>query len=230
MTLDTDRVDTITVDSYGTLVDPHATVETLAEYVPDDRIDPIARQWRARSLLYTMVGNAIGFYQPFYEMNRDALAYAAAANDATLTPEEVDEVMSVYHELAVFSDVRDGIERLRDGGYDVYVLSNGNPEMLASMVEHAAIQDLITDTISADEVERFKPAPPIYRHGAARTGTAIDRLVHVAGPSFDVLGAMNAGMQAIWLNRTGTPWEDFAGRDPDLTAETFHDVADALGV
>ena len=229
MALDLDRVDTVTVDSYGTLVDPHATVETLAEYVPDDLIDPIANEWRARSLMYTMVGNAIGFYQPFYEMNRDALAYATAANGADLTTEEINDVLSVYHDLDVFSDVRDGIERIRDSGYDVYVLSNGDPEMLESMVENADIQDSITDTISADEVERFKPEPTIYRHGAARTGTAIDRLLHVAGPAFDVLGAMNAGMQAAWLNRTGAPWEDFADRDPDLAAETFHDVADALG-
>lgn len=41
---------------------------------------------------------------------------------------------------------------------------------------------------------------------------------------------MNAGMQAAWLNRTDAPWEDFAGRDPDLKVETFHDVADTLGV
>jgi 2-haloacid dehalogenase len=230
MGLDADRVETVTVDSYGTLVDPHATVEALADYVPDDHIDAIANQWRARSIMYTMVGNAIGFYQPFYEMNRDALTYATAAHNADLTAEEVDDVLSVYHNLDVFSDVRDGIERIRDGGYDVYVLSNGNPEMLESMAENAGIQDIITDTISADEIQRFKPEPTIYRHGAARTGTSIDHLVHVAGPSFDVLGAMNAGMQAAWLNRTGTSWEDFAGRDPDLTAETFHDVADALGV
>jgi 2-haloacid dehalogenase len=230
MVFDANRVETVTVDSYGTLVDPYATVEALAEYVPDGQIDTIANQWRARSIMYTMVGNAIDFYQPFYEMNRDALAHAAATNDAPLTSDEVDDVLSVYHELDVFPDVRDGIERIRDGGYEVYVVSNGNPAMLESMVENADIQDIITDTISADEVERFKPEPTIYRHGAARTGTPIDRLLHVAGPSFDVLGAMNAGMQAAWLNRTGAPWEDFTGRDPNLTAESFHDVADALGV
>jgi 2-haloacid dehalogenase len=230
MALDTDRVETVLVDSYGTLVDPHATVEALAEYVPDDRIDAIANQWRARSIMYTMVGNAIGFYQPFYEMNRDALTHATAANNADLTAEEVDDVLSIYHDLDVFADVRDGIERIRDGGYDIYVLSNGNPEMLESMVENAEIQDIITDTISADDIQRFKPDPTIYQHGAARTGTPINHLVHVAGPFFDVLGAMNAGMQAVWLNRTDAPWEDFAGHDPDLKAETFYEVADALGV
>ncbi|MFQ3320428.1 MAG: 2-haloacid dehalogenase [Natronomonas sp.] len=230
MSFDTDHIETITVDSYGTLVDPYATVGKLAEYVPENRIERIATEWRSRSILYTMVGNAIGFYQPFYEMNRDALAHATATNGADLTAEEIDEVLAVYHDLDVYPDVRDGIERLVDGGYDVYVLSNGNPEMLASMVETVGVGDAITDTISADEIEQFKPRPEIYRHGAARTGTAIDRVCHVAGPSFDVLGASNAGMQTVWLNRESGPWESFAGGCPGLEAETFHDVADALDV
>ncbi|WP_255151115.1 haloacid dehalogenase type II [Halorarius halobius] len=230
MSFDPDRVETVTVDSYGTLVDPYATVAKLGEYVDASLVERVAVEWRARSILYTMVGNSVGFYQPFYEMNRDALAYAAAANGADLTAEEVDDVLSVYHELDVFPDVREGLERIVDGGYDVYVVSNGNPEMLDSMVDHADVDDLISDTISADEVERFKPDPEIYRHAAARTGTPIDRICHVAGPSFDVLGCTNAGMQSVWLDREGGPWESFAGDCPGLEAETFHDVADALGV
>lgn len=66
--LDANRVETVTVDLYGTLVDPYATIEALAEYVPDEHVDGIANQWRARSIMYTMVGNAIDFYQPFYEL------------------------------------------------------------------------------------------------------------------------------------------------------------------
>jgi 2-haloacid dehalogenase len=176
-----------------------------------------------------MVGNGVDYYQPFYEMNRDALEFALEARGVDLSDQEVSNILSVYHELEVYDDVRDGIQRIREGGYDVYVVSNGNPEMLASMVENAEIGDLLEDTISAEEIELFKPEKEIYRHAAARTGTPIDRVLHVAGPSFDVLGAMNAGMQAAWLNREDEPWEEFTGRDPDLRAETFHDVAEALG-
>jgi 2-haloacid dehalogenase len=226
MTLDTDRVETVTVDSYGTLVDPSAAEAVLADRV--EEAEAISDLWRTRSLTYTMVGNFVGFYQPFYEMNRDALQYALDVHGADLSAEERDEVLAVYHELDVFADVRDGIERIRDAGHDVYVVSNGDPEMLQSMVEHADLGDLLTDTISADEVETFKPHPEIYRHAAARTGTPIDRMLHASGPTFDVLGAMHAGMQGAWLNRGSAPWDSFAGRDPDVTVDSFHDLADAL--
>ena len=200
---------------------------TLADRDGDP--EPVSELWRARSLEYTFVANAVDAYQPFYEMNRDALQYALDAHGVDLATEERDEILAVYHELDVFDDVRDGIERLRDGGYDCYVVSNGNPEMLDSLVTHAGIGDIVADTISADEVRTFKPAAEIYRHAAARTGTPIDEVVHVTAGWFDVMGAQHAGMQGAWVDRKGTPWEPF-GAEPNLTIETFYELADELDV
>lgn len=225
---DPDRVSTVTVDSYGTLVDTDAVEQALATHVSDP--EPVSKLWRSRSLMYTMIANFVGAYKPFYEINRAALEYALAIHGVDLNEATREDILSTYHELEVFDDVRDGIERLVDGGYEVYVVSNGNPEMLQSMVEHAGIGDIISDAISAHEIETFKPHPAIYRHGAARTGTPIEEIVHVAGPTFDVTGAMNAGMQGAWLTRDETVWEPFAGVHPDATIDTFYDLADALEV
>jgi 2-haloacid dehalogenase len=225
MTFAPDRVRTITFDSYSTLVDVEAAEKALADRVADP--GPVSDLWRARSLEYTFVANHTDAYKPFYEMNRDALQYALDVFGVDLSTEERDAILSVYHELDVFADVRDGIERLRDAGYPCYVVSNGNPEMLASMVEHAGIGDLLEDTISADEVETFKPDAELYRHAAARTGTPIEGIVHVTAGWFDVMGAQHAGMQSVWVNRKDQPWEAFDG-EPDLTIETFHELADAV--
>lgn len=227
MTFDPDRVTTITFDSYSTIVDVDAAVQALADHVDDP--EPVSSLWRLRSLEYTLVANHIDAYQPFYEMNRDALQYALDVFDVDITEDERDEILAVYHELEVFDDVRDGIERLREGGYDCYVVSNGDPDMLSSMIAHADIGDLLADTISADEVETFKPAAELYRHAAARTGTPIDEIVHVTAGWYDVMGAKHADMQGAWVDRKGRPWEAVAGT-PDLTVESFHELADTLGV
>jgi 2-haloacid dehalogenase len=227
MTLSVDAIETVTVDSYGTLVDPSAVEKTLAAHV--DETEPISNRWRSRSILYTLVSNYTDSYQPFYDMNRDALVYALESHGVELSEETIEDVLSTYHALDVFDDVRDGIERITDAGYEVYVVSNGNPAMLDSMVESADIGDLIEETISAHEIETFKPAPELYQHAAARTGTPIDRIVHVAGPNFDIQGAMNAGMQGAWINRDRGPWDGFAA-NPDVTIDSFYDLADELGV
>lgn len=110
-------------------------------------------------------------------MNRDT----SIANDVPLSDEQRNEILAVYHELDVFEDVRDGINRLRDGGYECNVVSNGNPDMLASMVEHAEIEALIEDTISADEIRMYKPDAEIYRHAHRSDRACIGRLVRCPG-------------------------------------------------
>ncbi|XVH33520.1 haloacid dehalogenase type II (plasmid) [Haloferacaceae archaeon DSL9] len=227
MSFDPDRVRTVTFDSYSTLVDVDAAETALARRVDDP--EPISKLWRARSLEYTFVANQIDAYQPFYEMNRDALQHALDAHGVDHAPDERDEILEVYHELDVFDDVREGIERLRDGGYDCYVVSNGDPEMLASMVDHCGIDDAIEATISADEIRTFKPAAELYRHAAERTDTPIGNVAHVTAGWFDVMGAKHAGMQGVRIDRKETPWEPF-GPEPDLTVETLYELADALGV
>ncbi|RQH00849.1 haloacid dehalogenase type II [Natrarchaeobius oligotrophus] len=225
MSFDPERVRTVTFDSYGTLVDVDAAERALADAV-DDPVS-VSRLWRTRSLEYTFVANQINAYQPFYEVNRDALEYALAAHDADLSAETRDEILAVYHELDVFDDVRDGLAELRDAGYECYVVSNGDPEMLASMVDHAGIEGAIEGTISAHEVRTFKPDAELYRHAAARTGTPIDEIAHVAAGWFDVLGAIHAGMQGVWLDRAGSPWEPF-GAEPDLEIASIRELVDAL--
>jgi len=95
------------------------------------------------------------------------------------------------------------------------------------MVAHADIGDLLVDTISAEEVGTFKPGPEIYRHAAARTETPIEEIAHVSAGYFDVYGAMNAGMQGVWINREGGPWDDFAG-EPDVEVASFHELVETL--
>jgi 2-haloacid dehalogenase len=36
-------------------------------------------------------------------------------------------------------------------------------------------------------------------------------------------------MQGVWVDRSGAPWEPFAG-DPDLVVEGLDELADAMGV
>jgi len=60
MTLDAERVSTVTFDSYSTLVDVEAAEAALADRVDDP--EPVSRLWRSRSLAYTFVANAVDAY------------------------------------------------------------------------------------------------------------------------------------------------------------------------
>ena len=219
--------ETVTFDSYSTLVDVEAVEAALSDVVDDP--GPVSNHWRSRSLLYTTVANEIDAYDTFYALNRAALEHALATHGVELSGSEREAVLETYHELAVFEDVEAGLRALEEAGVDVYVISNGNPEMLSSMVDHAGIGEYLVDTISADEVATFKPATALYRHAAARTGTPVDRIAHVSALFYDVLGASHAGMTGVWLDRGKVPWDDFAG-DPDAVVSDIREVGPTLDV
>lgn len=225
MPLERTKVDTVTVDSYGTLVDPNSIQSTLSDHVENPAA--VANLWFSRSLMNKMVGNFIDVYQPFEVLSEDGLEYALEYRDIDLDEAEKTEILNAYDRLDIYPEVKEGIERIADLGYEIYVVSNGTPSMLDRLVNHVGISDAIMDTISAHEIELYKPDAEIYRHTAARTGTPIDRILHVSGPYFDVLGAMYAGMQGGWINYVNKPRDTFAG-GPDIEISSFNELAEEL--
>jgi len=230
-----DDVTTVTVDSYSTLVDVDSQTAVLAEHVDglDERgAAAVSRAWRTQYLVYSMLVNDIDAYRPFRELIDHGLAYALAAHGHEVDAATRTAISTAVYEdrLAVFDDVRPGVERLVDAGYPVYVLSNGSPEMLDHLVEAAGVGDLLSGVISADEVETYKPRAAIYRHAAARTGTPIGEILHVSGGSMrDVWGAKHAGMRTAWLVRPEKrlPRESL-GPAPDAVVESLGEAADRL--
>ena len=228
-----DDIETITVDSYTTLVDVGSQADVLEERVPEiEDGERVSRQWRSRYIEYSMIANDIDEYRPFWELIGQGLEYALEETGYEVSAEVRDRIRrEVYEErLTVFDDVTDGIERLADAGYEVSVLSNGTPEMLEHLVAAADLEGTIARTISADEVETYKPDPAIYRHAADRIGTPIEEILHVSGGRLrDVWGAKHAGMRGAWLARPerDAPRERL-GRDPDVVVESVHDLADRL--
>lgn len=228
--MDLESVETITVDSYSTLVDIGSQEAVLRDHTTGDDAASISQLWRSQYILYSVIANDIDEYQPFWELIGQALEYALDVHDYDVSKDVRDEIRRLVYEdqLVVFDDVTEGIERLTDNGYEVYILSNGNPEMLDHLVEAANLRNVISDTISADEVETYKPDPRIYTHAAERVGTPIDRVLHASGGNMrDVWGAKHAGMQTAWVSRPQRrqPQESL-GQSPDLVVDGFGDLAD----
>ena len=226
MSLRADDIEAITVDSYGTIVDPSAAERVVSEYTDDP--DPLLSHWRAKYLSYVMIANAVDDYRPFDELIAAALEQALGAYGIETTAAEREGILEVFDELDPFEDVQSGLARLAEE-YDIYVLSMGTPAMLDRLLDHAEIGAFVEETISVHEIRTFKPDAAVYRRGAQRVGVPIERIAHVAGPAFDVRGAMAAGMQGVWIDRTGEPWDQWFP-DPDIAIETFEEFADVLGI
>lgn len=226
MALELGTVESVTFDSFTTIVDVHrSTRRALAKHVDDP--DPVATLWRFRAVDYRMLVNFCGDYGTYEETTRDALEYALAANGVELSADEIDDIVGVFYELDVFDDVRPGMAAIDEAGYDLYIASNGNERLLEAMIDRAEIDELIVDSISANEVQVYKPDIEFYRHVAERVGTEPSSIAHVATPWYDVYGAMHAEMDGVWVNREGVPWDEYDG-EPDLIVDGFDELASAF--
>jgi 2-haloacid dehalogenase len=228
-----ERPEMVTVDSYTTLVDVSSQAAVLEAHIPEIKDgDRVSQLWRNQYIQYSMIANDIDAYRPFWELIGQGLQYALEATGYDVSSDVRDRIRKeVYEErITVFDDVADGIGRVVDAGYEVYVLSNGNPAMLEHLIGAAELDDLVSDTISADEIGVYKPDPAIYQHAATRVETPIEDILHVSGGGMrDVWGAKHAGMMAGWLARPEqkAPHESL-GQDPDIVIEDFNDLADRL--
>jgi 2-haloacid dehalogenase len=225
MGLDSDAIDAVAFDSFGTLVDVDSSREALTEHTDDPAA--VADVWRRQAVLYSILANFFHEYETYYDCHRMGLEYASELFDLGLTPAEIERINQVYYDLEPFDDVRPVLRSLVEAGYDCYVLSNGDPEMLDAMIDTLSVGDLLSDVVSAEEIRTFKPHTKLYRHAAERASVPVERMVHVSAAMIDTQGAQNAGMQGVWIDRTGQPAHPY-GPTPDLEIESLHALSDEL--
>lgn len=225
MTLDPESVAAVTFDSFSTLVDPRSAATVLEGRVADP--EAVAAEWHDLAVRYATLSNHLDVDRTYTELHRDALAHLLAERGVAVEDADLNAMTAVYHDLDPFDDVAGALARLDAAGYDLAVLSNGEPAALDSLLDVTGVRDRVVATVSADEVGAFKPAAELYAAAADRLDAPVDAVAHVTAGWGDVMGAVNAGMDGVWLNRDDDPWPRFDG-DPTLAVGTLHGVADAL--
>ena len=98
------------------------------------------------------------------------------------------------------------LHKLRSLGIKTGIITNITPELLDSQKKKVAalgIADLFDIIIYSAEFGVHKPDRGIFDHGAKSLGVSNDRCLFVGDdPKSDVAGALNAGMEVVWLSPT----------------------------
>lgn len=98
--------------------------------------------------------------------------------------------------LTEFDDAVEVVPKLADS-YKLGLISNGS-----SNIQKLRISKFFKCSVFAREVGHEKPAPEIFRAAAEVAGCAIGEILHVGdGQHTDILGASNAGIEMVWINR-----------------------------
>ena len=107
--------------------------------------------------------------------------------------------------------------------YPLVAVSNGNAD-----IHKTGVGRWFRTAFNARAFGSGKPHAPIFRAAAASVGLLPKDVLHVGDDAeLDVVGALNAGMQAAWLVRDERPWAHDAR--PQLIVPNLYALCIALG-
>jgi FMN hydrolase / 5-amino-6-(5-phospho-D-ribitylamino)uracil phosphatase len=139
--------------------------------------------------------------------------YAEAASDAAL-----EVFLAARNCVECYDDVRPALERLRTR-YRLFALSNGNAD-----VGRCGLGAFFDGHMSAIAAGAAKPDARIFAALRDMAGVAAHEILHVGDdPITDVVGARQAGMQTVWLNREARSWP-VALAPPARTISTLAEI------
>lgn len=123
--------------------------------------------------------------------------------------------MSCYRHPTPFLEVGPLIAQLRNSNFKPVIFSNADKEMidLNALNQHFRAPGVFNDIVCLDSIRHFKPHPATYGHLAKRMGKEVSKegmskMWLVSTDPVDIVGAINVGMETVWVNRDGGGWKD----------------------
>jgi 2-haloacid dehalogenase len=160
--------------------------------------DASARQvWFGQFLQLWLTEMVTGAYQEFGTIGGAALKMLAESRGVELSDDEVGEILSDMKEMPPHPEVEEGLSRLRDAGFRLATLTNSTRQVGEAQIENSGLRDYFEQTLSADTVERLKPAPEPYRMAAESLGVELGEIRLVAAHGWDIAGAFREAVSAM---------------------------------
>ncbi len=156
-------------------------------------------------------------------VRREAIRTALyRANENPLLAEEAFAVFyAERNRVNLFDDAILALEFL-SARFPVVALSNGNAD-----IERIGIQSYFRANISAQAFGVAKPDARIFHAAAGAVDVLAADVLHIGDDAgLDVLGALNAGMQTVWLNRNEGAWTH--AERPHITVTSLTELCDYI--
>jgi FMN hydrolase / 5-amino-6-(5-phospho-D-ribitylamino)uracil phosphatase len=150
------------------------------------------------------------------------LALARAGEDPSLAEPGYDVFFAGRNRVVLYDDALPALTAMA-ARYPLVSLSNGNAQL-----DLVGLASFFKASISAKEFGKSKPDPHIFIAAAGAVGVLPHEVLHIGDDAaLDVMGALNAGMQAVWLNREEKLWP-YEDKEPTVEFGSLADVVALL--
>ena len=206
-------------DCYGTLIDWNGGIR--AELV---RVFGCSDRDQADQLLAR-------YHELERELEHDgSLSYRAVMTEVMrrlgAAPGEEDGLAVSLPRWQPFPEVPASLERLRERGWKLAILSNSDPDLIAASKSLLGVP--FDETVVAAEIGSYKPGHAHWQEFYARTHADPGRHVHVGASLYhDIAPALQQRLPVVWINRLGEqPLPQPTRELPDL--RDLPDLLDSL--
>lgn len=208
--LDISRIKAISLDLDDTLWPIWPTIERAEKVLHDWMVAhaPMAAALFSspsalREIRDHMAANRPDLKSDLSAIRRESIRLALyRAGENPLLAEQAFEVFFAQRQrVTLYDDAMPALEFL-SARFPLVSLSNGNAD-----IERVGLARFFRAAISAREFGVGKPDPRIFHAAAGAVEVAPENILHVGDDAtLDALGALNAGMQSAWVNRSDHLW------------------------
>lgn len=180
--------------------------------------------WFQRVLKTALTQTVTGDYHDFGKIAFAALDMTATLHGVSVSDEDRAVLREELRHVPPHPDVEAGLRLLSGAGLRLATLSNTPQASSAAQIGNANLGGFFERILSADDVQRLKPAPEPYRYAASQLGVTVDQMWMVAAHGWDIEGARRAGCRTAFVGRAGHILNPLA-EAPDVQGPGFEDVA-----
>ncbi|TQM04046.1 HAD-IA family hydrolase [Pseudonocardia kunmingensis] len=177
-----------------------------------------------RALRDGMAHTLAGPARPFADVARAALH---TTTHHTLSDEAVEHVLAGFRTLPPHPDVEPALMALARARIPAYAFTHGAEAVAAAALDGAGLRTYLRDVLSCEQIRSFKPPARVYHWACRQVDQRADRVALVAAHSWDVHGAVRAGLVTGLATRLEGAVPDVVER-PHVAAERLDAVVDGI--
>lgn len=133
-------------------------------------------------------------------------------------------------QIKAFPDTRAALERFREAGLPLGVVTSKRHELAVHGLEMSGIAEFFPVVVGPDDWPEHKPEPGPVRRGAELLGLDPTACLYIGDSPFDMQAGNGAGCTTVAALWGMFPREVLERESPDLEFATLTDLADYLGV
>jgi len=207
------KITTILLDLDDTLID-HKSAEIRASslfgrqyktFIPDYEPENFTERWHqeARPFMKAFLEGKISFQE------QRRMRLEAVLGRENMDADEADAIFNDYlkhYEASwqLFPDVRSFLEN--HSHYRLAVISNAEQTQQEAKLDRTGIRDFFELVLTAESAGMAKPDPRIFHHACRLLKVKPERACCIGNNlENDVIGANEAGLRGVWLNRSEKP-------------------------